>query len=384
MIDFAFGLSAVLFFGAAVAVIDLTTGLRRMRRLGDLPLLPVDDAPRVSIVVAARNEAEKIETAVRSLLRQDYRPLEIVAVNDRSDDATGDILDRLSEGEPRLRVVHIESLPDGWLGKNHALQRGAAEATGEWLIFTDGDVIMRSTVVRRAVVHALRQGLDHLAIGPDVITRSLWLRSVIGAFFILLSLHCRPWDAPNRRRRAHMGVGAFNMVRASVFRELGGMTRIALRPDDDLKLGKIVKTGGYRQEVVLGLDRLRVEWYPSVRAMAQGLEKNVYAGCEYSLVRAVVSIVAVLLVFCWPWIAVFLTEGPTRVLYAMTCLAWWAGAVDVARRYDRSPWPSLLLPGAMAVVAAIMARSVALTLRRGGIEWRGTRYPLSQLRANKV
>ncbi|NIP78703.1 MAG: glycosyltransferase, partial [Gemmatimonadetes bacterium] len=111
-----------------------------MPRLGELPPGP---GPRVTVVVAARDEAGHIAPTVHSLLAQDYPDLEVVAVDDRSTDGTGRILDRLAARQPRLRVLHIDTLPPDWLGKNHALHRGAELASGELLLFTDADVVMR-------------------------------------------------------------------------------------------------------------------------------------------------------------------------------------------------------------------------------------------------
>src|SRR6185436_14838718 len=128
----------------------LLLAARRIPRLGDVPPLGDAEMPSISIVVAARNEARGIEAAMRSLLAQDVPRLEVVAVDDRSEDATGAILDRFAEAEPRLRVVHVAELPDGWLGKCHALWLGAGQAAGELILFTDADVVMAPDTLRRA------------------------------------------------------------------------------------------------------------------------------------------------------------------------------------------------------------------------------------------
>mgnify|MGYP001237708278 CR=1 FL=1 len=226
-----------------------------MRRLGRLALAdPIaGPAPRVSVVVAARNEARGVEAGMRSLLAQHYPALEIVAVNDRSTDETGAILDRLALGEPRLRVVHVAELPAGWLGKNHALALGAAAASGAWLLFTDADVVMQRDTLSRAIGHAERTGLDHLTVVPDLILPGLLKCFTVG-FIVWFSVYVRPWKASDPKSRFFVGVGAFNLVRTTAYQRAGGHEPIRMRPDDDLKLGKILKRSGARAEALSGLD----------------------------------------------------------------------------------------------------------------------------------
>ena len=145
---------------------DFATGHRRLRFLKDIP--PAPAGPTLSIVTAARNEARGIEAAVKSLLRLDYPGLEIVIVNDRSEDDTGAILQRLVVDHPHLKVITIAELPPGWLGKNYALHTGAARATGQLLLFTDADIVFEPSTLRRAVALMEEERIDHLAAIPDV------------------------------------------------------------------------------------------------------------------------------------------------------------------------------------------------------------------------
>src|SRR6478735_1320988 len=143
----------------AVAMFILVRGNRSIRFLRELPASLPSTPPRVSIIVAARNEETNVEAALESLLAQDYPDLELTVVDDRSSDATPAILARVQARDARLRVVRIDRLPAGWLGKNYALERGAAAASGDILVFADADVVMRADAVRRAVAHALAASL---------------------------------------------------------------------------------------------------------------------------------------------------------------------------------------------------------------------------------
>ena len=140
-------LDALVFIAVVVPFILL------VRHRGAIPALPAVKAPgalpSLSVIVPARNEATAIGPALASLLAQDYPGLEIVAVDDRSTDGTGDVLRALAAANPSLRVLRIDDLPSGWLGKNHALWRGAQRSTGTWLLFTDADVVFAPGTLRR-------------------------------------------------------------------------------------------------------------------------------------------------------------------------------------------------------------------------------------------
>ncbi|MDX9710132.1 MAG: hypothetical protein RBT64_11315, partial [Trichloromonas sp.] len=174
----------------------------------------------------------------------------------------------------------------------------------------------------------------------------------------------------------HIGIGAFNLVRADAYARVGGHRTIALRPDDDLKLGKILKKAGCRQDLAYGTGLLQVEWYAGVGQLIRGLEKNVYAGTDYRLWLALGGV--------WPYLAVFVTEGPTRLIYLAVVLLLSLLIADSARFHGFSPGYAFGFPLTSTLFAYIVLRTVILNRRQGGITWRGTFYPLDQLRANRV
>jgi glycosyltransferase involved in cell wall biosynthesis len=363
--------------------IDFAIGHRRVRFLKDSA--PAQTGPPLSIIAAARNEARGIEAAVTSLLRLDYPALEIVVVNDRSTDETGAILERLSKvvsGFSRtLKVVNITELPDGWLGKNYALHVGAAAATGELLLFTDADIVFEPSALRRAVSLMEERKADHLAVVPDIGVPGVALNAFVCAFGVFFSMYTRPWKVSDPRSGAHIGVGAFNLIRAAVYRTIGGHRAIAMRPDDDIKLGKLVKKHGFHQEVAVGRDMIAVEWYASVGELIDGLMKNAFAGVDYSLPKVVGASVALFLVHVWPFLAVFITSGMARALNAVSVLLivlifWTVNLTRVAY--------VLGFPAAALLFIYIMWRSALIAVLSGTITWRGTAYPLSQMRANRV
>lgn len=362
---------------------EVFRGNRRVRRLARLPLPATGTWPRVSVVFAARNEAATVGAAVPTMLALDYPDWELIAVNDRSEDDTGAILDRLARTDPRLKVVHITELPEGWLGKNHALADGAEAASGEWILFTDADIHFRPDVLRRAIAHARAQTLDHLAAVPALGAPGHWLGICINAFSLGFCAGLRPWKIADPRSRAHGGVGAFNLVRTSTYRKLGGHVPIHLRPDDDIKLGKLMKSGGF-SDFAYGAGAISVAWYASVGEMIRGLEKNAYAAVDYRWWVPPFGLLALAAGVLWPLVALFVTTGPAWWCYAGAVTVMLALGCDQPRFTGGRWWHGLFLPAGLVVIFATVFRSMVVTLWTGGIRWRGTFYPLSDLKDNKV
>lgn len=379
-------LALLLSLFATFALAGMLVVLGRARpRLVDLAAVePAGAGPSVSVVIAARDEERNLEEALRSVLALRYDPLEIVAVDDRSSDRTGEILDRLAADHPHLRVLHLQVLPAGWLGKNHALHRGADVATGELLLFTDADVVMAPDAVSRAVTYLLEERLDHLTAAPEVVMPGALLRAFGVMFSIYFSLFARPWEARNPRSRSHVGIGAFNLIRAASYRAIGGHRAIAMRPDDDMKLGKLVKLHGLRQDFVVGSRVLSVEWYASLGEVVRGLTKNAFAGVDYRLSVVIGATLAHLAVFVWPVVALFVTGGIALAASAAAVLLILLLFAGAAREQGVSPALGVLFPLLALIFPYILWRSTLFALLRGGIEWRGTFYSLQELRRNRV
>ena len=356
---------------------------RRVKRLLPFEYREREDWPSVSLIVAARNEEDGVERAVRSLLELDYPDLEIVVAEDRSTDATSAILDRMAEDDPRIEVIHIESIPAGWLGKCNALQRAADRARGEILLFTDADVVMHPSTLRVTVGHMVEHRLDHLTAAPRIPARTTALAIFFSAFTYFFSLYSRGWRASNPRRKEHVGIGAFNMVRAETYRAAGGHSRIRMRPDDDMMLGKVLRMQGARQELVAAQRLLEVEWYSSVPALVDGLMKNAFSGMNYRLSLVIGATIVQFLLSIWPFIALAVTSGAVFFLNLATVLILVSIVGVLAVHGGFSFWHALGFPLATAFFFYIIWKASIRTLRDGGIRWRGTFYPLDELRANR-
>lgn len=336
--------------------------------------------PLVSVIVPARDEKESIEESLCSHLATDYPRIEIIAVDDRSQDGTGEIMDRLSAADPRLHVVHISDVPEGWLGKNHALHVGAQRADGEYLLFTDGDVFFKPDTIRRAIAYAAHYRVDHLCFVPSMIPAGYWENSLVACFGLAFSVGVQPWLVPTSFKLVYVGVGAFNLVRADAYRQAGGHVPIRMDVVDDIKLGKLMKRSGFRQDILLPGDRVRVRWQNSAWDVIRGLEKNAFASQNYSLVAMGFLTLAFGLLLFLPYVAVPMLHDERCLGYAAT-LALLHVAYAVAGKLFGSGW-SVWPAFPVAALGMLLAfwRSAIITLRQGGVRWRGTFYPLSELR----
>lgn len=367
-----------------MAAIDLLLGNRTVHALREISPEPSPGLPRVSIIVAARNEQRNIRVALQSLLDLDYPDYELIVVDDRSEDDTGCILDNLAAMHIRLKVIHVEVLPPGWLGKNHALWVGSRRATGELLLFTDADIIMEPTVVTRAVAFLEQNRLDHLAATPSMRMPTAFLGMFGAAFIIFFSLFARPWKAKDPDSRCHIGIGAFNLVSVEAYQRVGGHETIRLRPDDDIKLGKIINQAGLRQDVAYAPEFLVVEWYASLGEVIVGLEKNAFSGADYNIPLVLAGALLHSLCSIWPFLAVFITDGVVQEIYLATVALTLLVVADSARFHLSRPWYAIGYPLMSALFVFILLRTMLLNLWQGGIRWRGTFYSLKELRGNRV
>ncbi len=342
--------------------------------------------PRVSVIVPCRNEAASVVAAVSSLLAQDYPNLEIVAVDDRSDDGTGALLDALAAQDQRLTVLHIGMLPEGWLGKIHAVHQGARRATGEWLLLTDGDVLFEPAALERSVAFATAHGLGHFVALPTFVADGFLERAFLATFALTLSAKLDPSKLSVPKSRAFVGVGAFGLVHRDAYARIGGHERLAYEVADDLKLGLLLRRQGVAQGCLDADGLVRVRWQNGLIATLRGLEKNAFAGCEWQVAVAALAVLLLLASTLLPYLPLVLALAawthPLAVIAASLSVI--AVGLSARRVSGGSGLEGLLAPLASLALAGVIAWSTLLTLARGGVLWRGTFYPLDQLRKNCV
>jgi glycosyltransferase involved in cell wall biosynthesis len=357
--------------------------------------------PRVSIIVPARNEEETIEQALGTLLALDYDNYEVIAVNDRSTDSTGEIMECVAQvergqnphplakdarrmGHPLLRVVHHRELPPGWLGKTHAMWTAANQASGEWLLFTDADVLFKPDSVRRALVYAESERADHVVLFPRMIMKRPGEYMMIAFFQTMFMFGHRPWKVADPSTDDHMGVGAFNLVRRSVYDAVGTYEALRMEVLDDMKLGKVVKKAGFAQRNVFGGDLISIRWAKGAMGVVNNLTKNFFAVLSFQWPRTLISAFGLAFLNLMPFVGLLAAHGWARSPYAAALCAMFVIYVGMSWRSGVPPYYFFLHPVSTVLFIYTLLRSMVLTLWDDGITWRGTKYPLEELRKGMV
>lgn len=341
--------------------------------------LPDQELPPLSIVVAAKDEGLTIGPALESLLDLEYPELEVILVEDRSVDDTYQVALECQQRHPRghrLVIERCKELPEGWLGKVHGLHLGARKARHPLILFTDADVHFAPESLKRAVSIQQVLSCDHLVAAPQIDARGFWEPLLTAYFLIMFAVRFQPSQV-HTRKKSYVGIGAFNMLTRQTLERCHYLEPLRLQITDDVHLGRLVKSLGMSQYCVIAEDQIRVRWFEGLLGCVRGLEKNAYAGLNYSLPFAVLVLLSLLGTALAP------------ALMALTGKATWAGlyllflfltglTVPPSCRLPR--WVGLFFPVAAGVLAYTFGRSVWLTEKQDGVRWRGTYYSLAELR----
>ena len=368
--------STLRFLAGLGSLVWLVLSFQWLRGIRKIPVLEdiletdlVDHDPALSIILAARDEERSVNESVGSMLAQDYPGMfEVIAVNDRSTDRTGEILDGLATNYPdRLRVSNVESLPEGWLGKTHALYAGATQATGEWLLFTDADVNFSEGCTEKAVRYAISNGLDHLTLPPEILCKGVLLRSFVASFTLVFEMTQRPWRVGDPRAQEHVGVGAFNLIRKDAYEKCGTHRAIRMRPDDDMKLAKLLKRHGFRQGVAYGVGLISVEWQQTLPDAVRGLSKSMFSGLDYRFGATLAGVLMLVMTNVLPVFGL-LSRNTTGTLCRLNILSSFLVYAYRARHFgnDTPWWYAGLHPFGICVLIYAMLRSASTTIINGG------------------
>jgi glycosyltransferase involved in cell wall biosynthesis len=389
---------AFLFFSWVLAVGWLSraiAALRGMASLPDLtrmdtealPELQETDGPHLSVIVPACNEEGSIEATLRSLLVSTGARLEIIAVDDRSTDSTGKLMDAIAAeaagGPHRLKVVHVTELPKGWLGKPHALARGVECAIAQWLLFTDGDVSFEPRALELALRLAEREQADQFVLALTLVREGAGEAAMQATAQALGQWSLRLWKVADPKARDFCGTGGFNMVRADLFTRLGGFEKLRMEVVEDLTLGWMVKQAGGRSVVALGLGLVNIRWIEGFFGIVGNMEKNGLAIFRFRVGLALLACFGLMLHAVLPLVAI--VAGGWALVAGLATYGGIAMMFYANRRLSGvSPLAAVLFAPATAVISFGILRSAVLTVWRNGVNWRGTHYPLRELRRNAV
>lgn len=349
---------------------------------------PPQPPPKVSLLVAAKDEQDNIESCIRSLLRQDYPDFEIIAVNDRSTDRTGEILDRLAAEAPpgRLTVLHIDTLPPGWAGKCHALHHGVRRATGRWLCFTDADCRQTSErTLTVAVRHAVENRIDFLSVLPVLETRSIWERIVQPVAGAVMVLWFNPRRVNDPRSATAYANGAFMLISRRTYDDIGGHHAVRTELNEDMKLAWLAKRRGWRLVVTQNRGLYRTRMYGNFREIWNGWSRIFY-GCFGSTRRLLISAAVLTLMSLVPYFSVpaaliGLAVAPTAPLWPLVLLSALAASLasqTVVWRYYRlsqaDPRYAPTYPIGCLLCLGMLLNALRKVTGRSSVRWRGTVY----------
>ena len=277
-------------------------------------------------------------------------------------------------------MVHVRDLPQGWLGKTYALEMASEATQAPWILFTDADVVFGQGALRKAVAFVESERIEHLTIGPEVPAESMGERLFLSLFGLLFVMYAPLGRLEDRRSRAHAGIGAFNLVKARAFRAIGGFRHLTLSVDDDMRLAQALKFAGYRMRFLLGRGAVSVRWQVGLGGMIRGLEKNFFAGLGFRIDKVFAVVAGIIALGLAPFVGLF--SGPTwaRAICGLG-IASIAITLGASSKHSRIGWYyAFLLPLASVAMLVALLRSVALTLHRGGVRWRGHLYPIHELK----
>ena len=385
-------MSAAHIFGSLAWLIALAWVWKAVAAASGLPGIPditqpqydvtPNGAPSLTIIVPARNEEAGISACLQSLLQQDYANVQIIAVNDRSTDSTGAIMEALAVQYPtKLHILHIDELPAGWLGKPHAMAFAARQAASDYLLFTDADVLFRPDALRRSLAQAVASNADHFVTLPTPIIKTHGEGMLLGFLQVLGLWATRPWRASNpKATRDFVGIGAFCLLRASVYRQLGGFEALRMEILEDLTLARRIKLAGLRQRVAVSPGLVKVHWASGAIGVVNVMTKNLFAVFRFHASFLLITCAWLALFYFAP--IAFLASPLTRIpaIITLAAIAW---LYHLSGRLSGiSAWYAILFPMSAALFIYSLLRSMFITLKQGGVIWRGTFYALAELRKN--
>lgn len=367
-----------------VAFITLR-GLARQKPLRAAPRAELrrDDAPLISILVPARNEEGRVlSECIRSILAQDYQPFEVIAVNDRSTDATPAILRAIAKADARLSVIDGTETPAGWLGKPHALQQALDSARGSWILATDADMIFHEAAVRTTIAHALKDGYDAVTLIPRVESQTFWEYIFAPTFGWFMAMGMPVERVNNPQRREAIGVGGFFLIRREALLSVGEYRAVRAEVAEDLRMAELLKQSGARLRIEYAPDLTSTRMYAGLSEIWEGFTKNFFAGMQFSLLQTMASIVLALLFIIAPLViaivsAVALTLGadgawlrllvPALIIWLIQVFTFAAvnKNLDVPVRY------ALTVPLGHTLFVIILMNSAFRIATGRGVNWKG-------------
>ncbi|MCS6873057.1 MAG: glycosyltransferase family 2 protein [Pyrinomonadaceae bacterium] len=330
----------------------------------------------VSVVVPARNEANRVlEKSISSMLSQDYKSFEVIVVNDRSTDGTGEILQELAKRDSKLKIIDGKETESGWLGKPFALQQGFEKARGDWVLITDADIIFSPYTVKTSVKFAKENNLDALTLLPRIVHGSFWetLFMPVFGWFCLLAMPPQYVNDPNRKES--MGIGNFFLFRKGVLDELGGFVLVKDEVAEDLKMAEILKRSGFKMRLEYAPNLIETRMYSSLKEIWEGFTKNLFSGVKFSFVKSAISCVFILLFGVLPIVfaVLFLLMGSYALAFWFFLIYFFQVLTFavIHLKWQGNILYAFLTPLGLMLFLLILANSTVRIATGKGVTWKG-------------
>ncbi|MGC4034046.1 MAG: glycosyltransferase family 2 protein [Tepidisphaeraceae bacterium] len=379
--------------GPAAWALVVFTGLKGRKRLAirPTPVPALDAPPAVSLIIPCRNEEAGIEACVRSALGQDYPNQQTIVVDDRSDDATGRLVDELAAADVRLLALHVRpgETPAGWFGKPFALTRGVKEATGEWLVFVDSDCTLAPNTVREAIATGVTRGFDLVSFVPRFIGTRFWDKLLTPLAGMATSgMYSIIWANARDRPQTAFACGQFIAVRRDAYEKIGGHAALRASAGEDVLMAKKLKAAGGSPRLGWGMDLVTTRMYGTLGSVFTGWGRNFIAASAGKPWRVLAAIGFLLCCTFTVWPALIAGfnndqnfDAGVWLTLAGLHLTLVTFAIVDAYRWGRADWRyALLWPIGLVVLLAIFVRSLYLCACRR-VVWRGVTYELSKAQA---
>ena len=334
----------------------------------------IDGISKISVIIPARNEDKDLAASLDSVLKQDGVELEVIVVNDHSSDRTGEIIDEVSQSDPRLKAIHNPPLTPGWLGKCNAMQHGAALATGDFFLFTDADIIHARDCFATVLYTMQQDNLDFISLFPLFDNQSFWENINIPIYFFgLAKLLATPGlNDPNSSNA--VASGALMLIKAEVFKDIGGFNDVKAEMLDDVGLARLLKKQNYRVGYRLAPDCLQVRLFKSNRDAFWGTTKNILVAVEDHIWLAIPLIILAIFQNWAPLVAIAVgvikANGLLIIFGAGSYGIQYLSFFFVRRLMHFRALKALFYPLVVVVATCCMIRALVYHMR-GAILWRG-------------
>lgn len=381
MVDLIYIILGFSVFSSVVQFYYAASAARRTKFLKDYDPPPDFRFPAVSMITPARDEADTVLEASLSKLACDYPDFELILVDDRSVDDTGKIIDGLALKDRRVRAVQIKTLPENWLGKVNALQEGIKAASGEWLLFSDADVVFSPDALKKAVFYAEANGLGHLVVMPELVSGGFVMDAVFNAG-VLPMARWASWNSETARPGQAVGIGAFNLVKRADFLKTPGFEWLKLEIIDDMGLALMLRLSGAKGASLNGRGLLKLRFYKTLTEAARGAGKSALSAAEFNLAFLGLAAALLLTSEVLPFLLFFYPGAPIAAILAVCVFKLSFYSVFSAWN-GRPVLPAFLSPLAAAFGVPVMVIYAAANVMSGTVTWRGTSYPVDLLKARK-